>query len=100
MRFRLGMLSDTQIRERSQGEVFTDQLFVRGEPVPGGLFCQRIFGPIRDYLCKCGKLAGLDHKGKTCRECGVQVTSAKVRWNRSGHIELGCAVVHPLAVRA
>lgn len=99
MRFRLGLLSDVQIRERSQGEVFTEQLFQRGEPVAGGLFCQRIFGPLRDYQCKCGKLNGLDHKGKTCRECGVLVTSSRIRWNRSGHIELGCTVVHPLAVR-
>lgn len=68
------------------------------EPVPGGLFCQRIFGPVQNFKCFCGKYAGTSserrHKGKICRGCGVEVTVALVRRRRMAVIELAYPVVH------
>ena len=65
-------------------------------PVPGGLFCQRVFGPVKDYACACGKFARLKHRGVVCDQCGVEVTMSRVRRTRSGHVALPVPVVHPL----
>ena len=65
------------------------------KPEMGGLFCERIFGPSKDWKCACGKYERLKYKGKICERCGVEVTSSKVRRERMGHIELAVSVVHP-----
>ena len=63
-------------------------------PEKDGLFCARIFGPIKDYECLCGKHRRLKHRGVVCEKCGVEVTQSKVRRERMGHIELACPVAH------
>src|SRR5690606_2831601 len=64
------------------------------KPEPGGLFCQRIFGPVRDYECACGKYKRIKYKNTTCERCGVDVTVSRVRRERMGHIELAVTVTH------
>ena len=64
------------------------------KPERGGLFCAKIFGPIKDYECLCGKYKRLKHRGVICEKCGVEVTLAKVRRDRMGHIKLACPVAH------
>ena len=64
------------------------------KPERDGLFCARIFGPIKDYECLCGKYKRLKHRGVICEKCGVEVTQAKVRRERMGHIELASPVAH------
>ena len=64
------------------------------KPEKDGLFCERIFGPIRDWECNCGKYKGIKFKGITCDRCGVLVTRSSVRRERMGHIELACPVTH------
>ncbi|MFH1381005.1 MAG: DNA-directed RNA polymerase subunit beta', partial [Candidatus Omnitrophota bacterium] len=64
------------------------------KPEKDGLFCERIFGPTRDYECNCGKYKRIKHKGITCDRCGVEVTRSSVRRERMGHIELACPVSH------
>ena len=64
------------------------------KPEPGGLFCQRIFGPVRDYECVCGKYKRIKYKGVVCDRCGVEVTVSRVRRERMGHIELAVPVTH------
>src|SRR3989338_1975585 len=64
------------------------------KPEKDGLFCERIFGPVRDWECNCGKYKGIKFKGITCDRCGVFVTRSSVRRERMGHIELACPVTH------
>ena len=64
------------------------------KPEKDGLFCEKIFGPIRDWECNCGKYKGIKFKGITCDRCGVLVTRSSVRRERMGHIDLACPVTH------
>ncbi len=64
------------------------------KPEKDGLFCEKIFGPVRDWECNCGKYKGIKFKGITCDRCGVLVTRSSVRRERMGHIELACPVTH------
>ncbi|MFA5747835.1 MAG: DNA-directed RNA polymerase subunit beta' [Candidatus Absconditabacterales bacterium] len=65
-----------------------------GKPKQGGLFCESIFGPVKNYECSCGKYKGIRYKGIVCERCGVEVTSSRVRRSRMGHIELASPVLH------
>ncbi|MDX2110910.1 MAG: DNA-directed RNA polymerase subunit beta' [Verrucomicrobiota bacterium] len=84
------------IRSWSRGEVKNPETinYRTFKPEPGGLFCQRIFGPVRDYECACGKYKRIKYKGVICDRCGVEVTVARVRRERMGHIELAVPVSH------
>ena len=84
------------IREWSKGEVKNPETinYRTFKPEPGGLFCQRIFGPVRDYECACGKYKRIKFKGVVCDRCGVEVTMSRVRRERMGHIELSVPVAH------
>ena len=84
------------IREWSRGEVKNPETinYRTFKPEPGGLFCQRIFGPVRDYECACGKYKRIKYKGVICDRCGVEVTVSRVRRDRMGHIELAVPVTH------
>jgi len=64
------------------------------KPERDGLFCAKIFGPVKDYECLCGKYKRLKHRGVVCEKCGVEVTNTKVRRDRMGHIDLACPVAH------
>ena len=85
-----------KIREWSHGEVTKPETinYRTLKPERDGLFCERIFGPTRDWECSCGKYKRIRHKGITCDKCGVEVTRAKVRRERMGHIELAAPVAH------
>ena len=93
---RISLVSSDQVRLWSHGEVKRpDTVNYRTiKPENGGLFCSRIFGPVRDYECLCGKYKRMKYKGIVCEKCGVEVTSSKVRRERMGHIELATPVVH------
>jgi DNA-directed RNA polymerase subunit beta' len=95
-RVRIGLASPEDIRAWSFGEVTQGETvnYRTGRPVPGGLMCERIFGPEKDWECSCGKYRGLKYKGQTCERCGVEVTASRVRRRRMGHIELAAPVVH------
>jgi DNA-directed RNA polymerase subunit beta' len=84
------------IRSWSKGEVKKPETinYRTLKPEKDGLFCERIFGPTRDYECSCGKYKRIKHKGITCDRCGVEVTRSSVRRERMGHIELACPVSH------
>ncbi len=84
------------IRTWSRGEVKNPETinYRTFKPEPGGLFCQRIFGPVRDYECACGKFKRIKYKGVLCDRCGVEVTVSRVRRERMGHIELAVPVTH------
>lgn len=84
------------IRSWSRGEVKNPETinYRTFKPEPGGLFCQRIFGPVRDYECACGKYKRIKYKGIVCDRCGVEVTVSRVRRERMGHIELAVPVTH------
>ena len=84
------------IRSWSYGEVKKPETinYRTFKPERDGLFCAKIFGPIRDYECLCGKYKRLKHRGVICEKCGVEVTLSKVRRERMGHIELACPVAH------
>ncbi|MGE3954655.1 MAG: DNA-directed RNA polymerase subunit beta' [Parachlamydiales bacterium] len=89
--------SDEVIRERwSHGEIKKPETinYRTFKPEKGGLFCEKIFGPTRDWECACGKYKKIKHKGVVCDRCGVEVTLAKVRRERMAHIELAVPVVH------
>jgi len=88
--------SPDSIREWSSGEVRNPETinYRTFKPEPGGLFCQRIFGPVRDYECGCGKYKGIKFKGTVCERCGVEVTVSRVRRERMGHIDLAVPVTH------
>ncbi len=93
---RIGLASPDKIRSWSFGEVKKpDTVNYRTiKPENGGLFCARIFGPIKDYECLCGKYKRMKYRGIVCEKCGVEVTTSKVRRERMGHIELAAPVVH------
>ncbi len=93
---KIGLASPEQIREWSYGEVKKPETinYRTLKPERDGLFCERIFGPTKDWECHCGKYKRLRYKGKICERCGVEVTRAKVRRERMGHIELAAPVSH------
>ncbi len=90
------LASPEVIRGWSKGEVQNPETinYRTFKPEKGGLFCERIFGPSRDWECTCGKYKRIKHKGVTCDRCGVEVTLSRVRRERMGHIELAVAVTH------
>ena len=93
---RIGLASPEKIREWSYGEVKKPETinYRTLKPERDGLFCERIFGPTRDWECHCGKYKRVRYKGTICDRCGVEVTRAKVRRERMGHIELAAPVSH------
>jgi DNA-directed RNA polymerase subunit beta' len=93
---RIGLASPEMIRSWSFGEVKKPETinYRTFKPERDGLFCARIFGPIKDYECLCGKYKRLKHRGVICEKCGVEVTLTKVRRERMGHIELASPVAH------
>ncbi len=93
---KIGLASPQTIREWSYGEVKKPETinYRTLKPERDGLFCERIFGPTKDWECHCGKYKRLRYKGKICDRCGVEVTRAKVRRERMGHIELAAPVSH------
>lgn len=92
----IAVASPDTIRSWSRGEVKNPETinYRTFKPEPGGLFCQRIFGPVRDYECACGKYKRIKYKGVICDRCGVEVTVSRVRRERMGHIELAVPVSH------
>ncbi|MHC1720075.1 MAG: DNA-directed RNA polymerase subunit beta' [Clostridiaceae bacterium] len=92
----IGLASPEMIREWSRGEVKKPETinYRTLKPERDGLFCERIFGPIKDWECHCGKYKRIRYKGIVCDRCGVEVTKAKVRRERMGHIELAASVSH------
>jgi DNA-directed RNA polymerase subunit beta' len=93
---RIGLASPDMIRSWSYGEVKKPETinYRTFKPERDGLFCAKIFGPVKDYECLCGKYKRLKHRGVVCEKCGVEVTLAKVRRERMGHIELASPVAH------
>src|SRR5947207_1911267 len=93
---RIGLASPEKIRSWSYGEVKKPETinYRTFKPERDGLFCAKIFGPIKDYECLCGKYKRLKHRGVICEKCGVEVTLAKVRRERMGHIELASPTAH------
>ena len=92
----IGIASPEKIREWSYGEVKKSETinYRTQKPEKDGLFCERIFGPVKDWECHCGKYKRIRYKGVVCEKCGVKVTKAKVRRERMGHIELAAPVSH------
>ncbi len=95
-KIKIGLASDEKIREWSRGEVKKPETinYRTLKPEKDGLFCERIFGPTKDWECHCGKYKRVRYKGIVCDRCGVEVTKAKVRRERMGHIELAAPVAH------
>ena len=93
---KISIASPEKIRSWSFGEVLKPETinYRTFKPERDGLFCSRIFGPIKDYECLCGKYKRIKYKGIICEKCGVEVTSSKVRRERMGHIDLAAPVVH------
>jgi len=93
---RIGLVSPEKIRSWSYGEVKKAETvnYRTHRPERDGLFCAKIFGPVKDYECLCGKYKRLKHRGVVCEKCGVEVTVSKVRRERMGHVELACPVAH------
>ena len=93
---RIGLASPEKIRSWSYGEVKKPETinYRTFKPERDGLFCAKIFGPVKDYECLCGKYKRLKHRGVICEKCGVEVTLSKVRRERMGHIELASPVAH------
>lgn len=93
---RIKLASPEKIREWSHGEVKKAETinYRTFKPEKDGLFCAKIFGPIKDYECLCGKYKKIKHRGVICDKCGVEVTTSKVRRERMGHIELAAPVAH------
>ena len=92
----IGIASPEKIREWSYGEVKKSETinYRTQKPEKDGLFCERIFGPVKDWECHCGKYKRIRYKGIVCEKCGVKVTKSKVRRERMGHIELAAPVSH------
>ena len=92
----IGLASPEEILENSSGEVLKPETinYRTYKPERDGLFCERIFGPVKDYECHCGKYKRIRYKGIVCDRCGVEVTEKKVRRERMGHISLVVPVVH------
>ncbi|MBR3373001.1 MAG: DNA-directed RNA polymerase subunit beta' [Bacteroidales bacterium] len=95
-RITIGLASPEEILEHSRGEVTKPETinYRTYKPERDGLFCEKIFGPIKDYECNCGKYKRIRYKGTVCDRCGVEVTEKKVRRERSGHINLQVPVAH------
>src|SRR5450755_3390860 len=93
---KIGLASPDMIRSWSYGEVKKPETinYRTFKPERDGLFCAKIFGPVKDYECLCGKYKRLKHRGVVCEKCGVEVTQSKVRRERMGHIELASPVAH------
>ncbi|WP_121987517.1 DNA-directed RNA polymerase subunit beta', partial [Klebsiella pneumoniae] len=93
---KIALASPDMIRSWSFGEVKKPETinYRTFKPERDGLFCARIFGPVKDYECLCGKYKRLKHRGVICEKCGVEVTQTKVRRERMGHIELACPTAH------
>ncbi|GIX22381.1 MAG: hypothetical protein KatS3mg121_1164 [Gammaproteobacteria bacterium] len=93
---RIGLASPEMIRSWSYGEVKKPETinYRTFKPERDGLFCAKIFGPVKDYECLCGKYKRLKHRGVVCEKCGVEVTLSRVRRERMGHIELASPVAH------
>jgi DNA-directed RNA polymerase subunit beta' len=92
----IGIASPERIRSWSFGEIKKPETinYRTFKPERDGLFCARIFGPVKDYECLCGKYKRMKYKGVVCEKCGVEVTVTKVRRERMGHIELAAPVAH------
>jgi DNA-directed RNA polymerase subunit beta' len=92
----IGIASPETIRSWSKGEVKNPETinYRTFKPEKGGLFCERIFGPVKDWECSCGKYKRIKHRGVVCDRCGVEVTLSRVRRERMGHIELAVPVTH------
>jgi len=92
----ISVASPDEIRSWSKGEVKNPETinYRTFKPEKGGLFCERIFGPVKDWECSCGKYKRIKHRGVVCDRCGVEVTLARVRRERMGHIELAVPVCH------
>ena len=95
-KIKIGLASDEKIREWSKGEVKKPETinYRTLKPEKDGLFCERIFGPTKDWECHCGKYKRVRYKGIVCDRCGVEVTKSKVRRERMGHIELAAPIAH------
>jgi DNA-directed RNA polymerase subunit beta' len=95
-KIRITIASPTDIRGWSHGEVKKPETinYRTFKPERDGLFCQRIFGPVKDWECECGRYKKIKYKGIICERCGVEVTRSKVRRERMGHIELAAPVCH------
>jgi len=93
---KIGLASSEMIMSWSHGEVKKPETinYRTLKPERDGLFCEKIFGPMKDWECHCGKYKRIRYKGKTCEKCGVEVTTNKVRRERMGHIELAAPVSH------
>jgi DNA-directed RNA polymerase subunit beta' len=93
---KIGIASPKTIRERSHGEVKNPETinYRTFKPERDGLFCAKIFGPVKDYECLCGKYKRMKHRGVVCEKCGVEVIHSKVRRERAGHIDLATPVAH------
>jgi DNA-directed RNA polymerase subunit beta' len=93
---RIGLASPSKIREWSYGEVKKPETinYRTFKPERDGLFCAKIFGPVKDYECNCGKYKRMKHRGVVCEKCGVEVIQSKVRRERMGHITLATPVAH------
>ena len=99
---RISIASPEKIRSWSSGEIKKPETinYRTFKPERNGLFCAKIFGPVKDYECTCGKYKRLKHRGVTCEKCGVEVISSKVRRERMGHIELASPVAHIWLLRS
>ena len=95
-KLKIGIASDEKVREWSKGEVKKPETinYRTLKPEKDGLFCEKIFGPTKDWECHCGKYKRVRYKGIVCDRCGVEVTKSKVRRERMGHIELAAPVAH------
>jgi len=93
---RISIASPQKIRSWSHGEVKKPETinYRTFKPERDGLFCAKIFGPVKDWECNCGKYKRMKHRGVICEKCGVEVIQSKVRRERLGHIELACPVSH------
>ena len=93
---RISLASPETIREWSFGEVKKPETinYRTFKPERDGLFCAKIFGPVKDYECNCGKYKRMKHRGVVCEKCGVEVIQSKVRRERMGHITLASPVAH------
>ena len=92
----ISLAAPNEILERSSGEVVRPETinYRTYKPERDGLFCEKIFGPVKDFECHCGKYKRVRYKGIVCDRCGVEVTEKKVRRERTGHIELVVPVAH------
>ena len=101
-KIRIGLASPEDIRKWSYGEVKKPETinYRTLKPERDGMFCERIFGPTKDWECHCGKYKKVRYVGKVCEKCGVEITTSKVRRERMGHIELAAPVSHIWYFRA